>query len=76
VFIERLWRSVNYENIYLQDYEAGEALAAGFDEWFTRYNTIRPHQSLDYGTPWEYRRQSENHGAQSALWWRDGKLAT
>jgi putative transposase len=51
VFIERLWRSVKYEEVYLKAYasltEARQALAA----YFTMYNTRRPHQSLDYQTP-------------------------
>ena len=74
VFIERLWRSVKYENIYLQDYETGQALTTGLDEWFTRYNSVRPHQSLGYATPWEYHYQGENHGAQPAPWWSEGGL--
>lgn len=53
VFVERLWRSVKYEDIYLKDYQSPFALNAGLCEYFTRYNTWRPHQSLNYQTPHE-----------------------
>jgi putative transposase len=51
IFIERLWRSVKYENIYLNDYQTGIELAAGLADYFDLYNHERPHQSLDYQTP-------------------------
>jgi putative transposase len=51
VFIERLWRSVKYENIYLHAYEHGTQLRRGLTEYFDFYNTRRSHQSLDYQTP-------------------------
>jgi putative transposase len=51
VFIERLWRTVNYEDIYLKAYESVPALAAGLDDYFQLYNYDRPHQSLGYRTP-------------------------
>ena len=53
VFVERLWRSVKYEDVYLKDYQSPFALNAGLGEYFNRYNTWRPHQSLDYQTPHE-----------------------
>jgi len=53
IFIERLWRSVKYEDIYLNDYATVLALEAGLHIYFSRYNTERPHQSLDYRTPAE-----------------------
>ncbi len=53
VFVERLWRTVKYEDIYLKDYQSPFALNAGLREYFNRYNTWRPHQSLDYQTPHE-----------------------
>jgi putative transposase len=53
IFIERLWRSVKYEDIYLKDYAAVPELAAGLADYFTFYNDERPHQSLDYRTPAE-----------------------
>ena len=51
VFIERLWRSVKYENVYLHGYETVPALTAGLTEWFDFYCHRRPHQSLEMQTP-------------------------
>jgi putative transposase len=53
IFVERLWRSVKYEHIYLYDHATVLALAAGLGEYFSFYNTERPHQSLGYRTPAE-----------------------
>ncbi len=53
IFIERLWRSVKYEDIYLKNYETGKELYQGIGEYFDFYNRERPHQSLDYRTPIE-----------------------
>jgi putative transposase len=53
IFIERLWRTVKYENIYLRDYETVPALEAGLGEYFKFYNYERPHQSLEYMVPAE-----------------------
>jgi putative transposase len=53
IFIERLWRSVKYEDIYLKDYASVPALGAGLDNYFRFYNHDRPHQSLGYRTPAE-----------------------
>lgn len=51
VFVERLWRSVKYEDIYIQDYEAVPELHRGLGRYFGFYNDERPHQSLGYRTP-------------------------
>lgn len=51
IFIERLWRSVKYENIYLYVYENGINLYKGLSEYFEFYNNDRFHQSLNYQTP-------------------------
>lgn len=51
VFIERLWRSVKYENIYLHAYENGREVHAGLTRYFDFYNQERVHQSHDYATP-------------------------
>jgi putative transposase len=53
IFIERLWRSVKYENIYLNVYENGLLLWEGLEKYFQFYNHQRLHQSLDYHTPKE-----------------------
>lgn len=51
IFVERLWRSVKYEHIYLNVYEDGLSLWKGLDGYFRFYNGERPHQSLAYKTP-------------------------
>jgi putative transposase len=51
IFIERLWRSVKYENIYLNAYGDGTSLYQGLKTYFEFYNQKRFHQSLDYQTP-------------------------
>jgi putative transposase len=51
VFVERLWRSVKYEDIYIRGYEAVPALHRGLARYFGFYNDERPHQSLAYLTP-------------------------
>ena len=51
IFIERLWRTVKYENIYLKEYQTVRDLYAGLADYFTFYNTERPHSSLAGYTP-------------------------
>lgn len=51
IFIERLWRSVKQENIYLNAYETGLELYKGLEAYFHDYNHVRVHQSLDYSVP-------------------------
>lgn len=51
VFVERLWRSVKYEDTYLKGYESVPQLRAGLSSYFGFYNGERRHQSLDYRTP-------------------------
>jgi putative transposase len=51
IFIERLWRTVKYENIYLDNYEDGVSLYKGLVGYFDFYNQERLHQSLNYSTP-------------------------
>jgi putative transposase len=53
VFVERLWRSVKYEDVYLKDYEQVPDLEAGLAAYFRFYDEERPHQSLGYRTPGE-----------------------
>ena len=65
VFIERLWRSLKYECVYLHAFETGSELRAGLGRWITYYNTQRPHSGLAGRTPVEaYRRigQSDRGG--------------
>ena len=51
VFIERLWRSLKHEDIYLKGYADGREAKAGIAEWIRFYNNWRPHQSLRNRTP-------------------------
>jgi putative transposase len=51
VFVERLWRTVKYENVYLNRYEVVPELQVGLAEYFGFYNEARPHQALAYRTP-------------------------
>jgi putative transposase len=63
VFVERLWRSLKYEEVYLKDYPSVAELESGLTSWFRFYNHDRPHQSLEYRTPAEvYRRPGEARG--------------
>jgi putative transposase len=53
IFVERLWRTVKYEDIYLNDYASVPALERGLASYFRFYNQERLHQSLNYRTPAE-----------------------
>jgi putative transposase len=53
VFVERLWRSVKYENVYLNEYQTITEARAGLASYFRFYNGKRLHQSLDYRAPAE-----------------------
>ncbi len=53
VFVERLWRSVKYEDIYIKDYERVPDLVSGLTSYFRFYDEERLHQSLGYRTPGE-----------------------
>lgn len=61
VFVERLWRSVKYEEVYLKDYAAVPEARAELKRYFAFYNHGRPHQALEYRTP------AEVYGAVPAL---------
>jgi putative transposase len=53
IFIERFWRSLKYEDIYLRDYATVPDWEAGLQRYFAYYNHERPHQSLNYLVPGE-----------------------
>jgi putative transposase len=53
IMIERLWRSVKYEEVYLKDYRTVSEVKQGIGAYFELYNLDRPHQSLDRQLPWE-----------------------
>ncbi|MBT4283605.1 MAG: transposase, partial [Candidatus Marinimicrobia bacterium] len=51
VFIERLWRSLKYEEVYLKAYDTPREAKESIGEWMRDYNQDRLHQSLEYQTP-------------------------
>lgn len=51
VFVERLWRTVKYEEVYLKEYQTPREATQQLERFFVRYNEQRQHQSLDYRTP-------------------------
>jgi len=53
IFIERFWRSLKYEEVYLKDYQTPREARIGITEYIRFYNYDRPHQSLDYRIPSE-----------------------
>jgi putative transposase len=53
IFVERLWRSVKYEEVYLKDYGVVDEARCGLSDYFVLYNTERLHESLGYKTPAE-----------------------
>ena len=63
IFVERLWRSVKHEDVYIKGYSTMSELLIGLTEYFMFYNTERVHQSLDYNTPDHVYRTARNGGA-------------
>ncbi len=51
IFVERLWRTIKYEEIYLHDYQTVPEVISGLGRYFNFYNGERLHQSLKYQTP-------------------------
>ena len=60
IFVERLWRSLKYEEVYLNAYASVAEAKAGIGSWLSFYNEERQHQSLGYRTP----RQAYEHNAR------------
>lgn len=67
IFVERLWRSVKYEDIYLKDYRSVAEAIQGLRAYFEFYNRERLHQSLDYQTPEAVYRQGQTRAAVTTL---------
>jgi len=64
IFVERLWRSVKHEDVYLKGYASMEELQHGLTEYFAFYNGERPHQSLGQKTPDLVYRTARGGGAE------------
>ena len=64
IFVERLWRSVKHEDVYLKGYASMEELQHGLTEYFNFYNGERPHQSLGQKVPNEVYRTARGGGAE------------
>ena len=65
IFVEGLWRSVKYEEVYLQDYATVTEAILGLKKYFLFYNAERQHQSLDYHTPKEVYKGQTNGGIKT-----------
>ena len=63
IFVERLWRNVKYEDVYLKGYANMAELMVGLAQYFVFYNVQRPHQSLGYETPASVYRSGVGGGA-------------
>ncbi len=74
IFVERLWRSVKYEEVYLKDYQTPTEAFQGLVDYFEFYNTERLHQALGYGTPQEAYRPGVGEQSRSG-WETDPPLA-
>ena len=64
IFVERLWRSVKHEDVYLKGYVNMPGLQLGLTEYFEFYNTERPHQSLGDLTPIQVYQTASGGGAR------------
>jgi putative transposase len=64
IFVERLWRTVKYEDVYIRGYASLPELLLGLTEYFAFYNGERPHQSLGYRTPDDVYRSGDGGGAR------------
>ena len=78
IFVERLWRTVKYEEVYLKAYSNGREAKAGLDAYFHFYNNQRPHQALGYRTPAEVfngKSGPSNQRSINGKWTPSGALA-
>jgi putative transposase len=69
IMVERLWRSVKYEDVYVKDYTAIPELVAGLRAYFEFYNHERPHQGLGSKTP------AEVYYGEHGIPWRRNKAS-
>ena len=69
IFVERLWRTVKYEHVYLQEIRTVGEAWSGLREFFDFYNNERFHQSLDYRTPAQvYLGRQQDNGAGTNIY--------
>jgi putative transposase len=76
IFIERLWRSLKYEDIYLKHYADGREARAGIAQWLAFYNSRRPHQALGYRTPMSVWREATVETEKAVDMWTTRLPAT
>ena len=76
VFNERLWRSVKYEEVYLNDYATVSEAKEGIGNYMDFYNQERPHQSLDYKTPAEAYFGYDNKNYQTSRYLKQGNFVS
>ncbi|GAB4002788.1 IS3 family transposase [Spirosoma daeguense] len=67
IFIERFWRTIKYEHLYLTSYQDGRRLYQGLNTYFRFYNQERKHQSLGYQTPAEWYERGRGNGKVQLL---------
>ena len=67
VFIERLWRSLKYEQLRLWSYETVAEVTTNIDKWMAFYNHRRKHQALDYEVPWSHYRPESTEAGRGTL---------
>jgi len=65
IFVERLWRSVKYEEVYLKNYRDVPSCIEGLRDYFRFYNNERPHQALGYKTPLQVYRKNDSSTGDS-----------
>ena len=75
ILLERLWRTVKYEEVYLKAYSNGREAKAGLDAYFHFYNNQRPHQALGYRTPAEVHSAASDEPSKEEGWTPNGALA-
>ena len=66
IFIERLWRSVKCECVYLREFETGSQARKALADWFAFYNEVRPHSAFDGRRPMDVYRENRPEGGGHA----------
>ena len=66
IFVERLWRSIKYEEVYLKAYQTVAEARTGINAYLEFYNRQRPHQALGYRTPAEVYQHGQEEGGAAA----------